>query len=278
MNQLVNGLAWETGCTETRLYILYKNILIIFLAVLKILSKVISINLMSVVVRPSLIEIFPESKRPSALPDHVYAVLKQRILSCALLPAQRLVEKNLCDELGISRTPLREALNRLSHEELVSFQPHAGYRVAAITLDGFRNLIELRTIVEPQGAALAAQRATSADAAKLREYAALSYNPGDDRSFAEYCRANARFHLCIVRTAHNPMLENIVMSALDMYQRPTYLRIGRQMDPGNPSAKHLAIADAIARHDEAEARAIMRQHIQGGGERIMEALRAAGYS
>jgi len=233
---------------------------------------------MTPLARPSLIEIVPETKRPSALPDHVYAVLKQRILSCALLPNQRLVEKNLCDELGISRTPLREALNRLSHEELVSFRPHAGYRVAAITLDGFRNLIELRAIVEAQGAAFAALRATEEDVAMLREYATLSYNPGDDRSFGEYCRANARFHLCVVRAARNPMLENIVMSALDMYQRPTYMRIGRQMDPGNPSAKHQAIAEAIAQHDEAAAGAIMRQHIHGGGERIMEALKAAGYA
>src|SRR5260221_9345559 len=83
--------------------------------------------------RPSLIEIFPQATRPSALPDHVYAVLKQGILSCALQPNERLVEKKLCAELHVSRTPLREALNRLSHEELVSFQPHAGYRVAPIT-------------------------------------------------------------------------------------------------------------------------------------------------
>ena len=242
------------------------------------MSKLISINSMSVIIRPSLIEIFPETKRPSALPDHVYAVLKQRILSCALLPDQRLAEKNLCDELRISRTPLREALNRLSHEELVSFQPHAGYRVAAITLEGFRNLTELRGIVEPQAAGLAAQRATPEDVARLREYATLSYNPNDDQSFADYCRANARFHLCIVRTARNPMLGNIVMSALDMYQRPTYMRIGRQMDPGNPSAKHQAIAEAIARHDEEGARTVMRQHVLGGGERIMVALKSAGYS
>jgi DNA-binding GntR family transcriptional regulator len=232
---------------------------------------------MSVAIRPSLIEISPESKRPTALTDHVYTVLKRRILSCALLPDQRLVEKDLCDELGISRTPLREALNRLNHEELVSFLPHAGYRVAAITIEGFRNLIGLRSIVEPQSAALAAQRATPKDVAKLRACAILDYDPADDSSFVDYCRANARFHLCVVRTAGNPMLENIVMASLDMYQRPTYLRIGRQMDPANPSAKHQAITEAIAQNDAAAAQAIMYQHVQGGGARILEALIAAGY-
>jgi len=233
---------------------------------------------MSVAIRPSLIEISPETKRPSALPDHVYAVLKQRILSCVLLPNQRLVEKNLCQELAISRTPLREALNRLSHEELVSFQPHAGYRVAPITLDGFRNLIELRGMIEPPAAAMAAQRATPEDIRNLRACATLNYDPADDRHYVEYCRANARFHLCVVRTARNAMLENIVMSALDMYQRPTYMRIGRQMDPGNPSAKHHAIVDAIERHDADAAHAAMNQHVHGGGERILEALKAAQFT
>jgi DNA-binding GntR family transcriptional regulator len=208
----------------------------------------------------------------------VYAILKQRILSCSLLPGQRLIEKTLCAELGISRTPLREALNRLSHEELVSFQPHAGYRVAAITIEGFRNLIELRSVVEPRAAVFAAERATPEDVAKLRESATVTDDPGDDLRFADYCRSNARFHLNVVRAARNAMLENIVMSALDMYQRPAYLRIGRQMDPTNPSAKHRAIAEAIAVRDADQARDIMLKHVLGGGERILEALKSAGYT
>jgi DNA-binding GntR family transcriptional regulator len=233
---------------------------------------------MSIAVRPSLIEISPEAKRPAALPDHVYAILKQRILSCVLLPNQRLVEKNLCQELKISRTPLREALNRLSHEELVSFQPHAGYRVAPITLEGFRNLTELRAMIEPPAAAMAAQRATPEDIRNLRACATLDYNLDDDRHYVDYCRANARFHLCVVRTTRNSMLENIVMSALDMYQRPTYMRIGRQMDPGHPSARHHAIVDAIERHDAPAAYAAMNLHVHGGGERILEALKEAKFT
>ena len=232
---------------------------------------------MSLLVRPSLIEIEPHTVRPSALPDHVYAVLKQRILTCALAPGERLIEKQLCAELSVSRTPVREALNRLSHEELVSFQPHAGYRVAAISIAAFRNLVELRSLVEREAAGLAATRASPAQAAGLRELATIAFDPNDDRGFVEYCRANARFHLAVVRCAANPMLENIVMSALDLYQRPTYLRVGRQKDPTNPSAKHRAIAQAIAKGDAEAARTIMFQHVRGGGDRILEALRIAGY-
>lgn len=228
-------------------------------------------------VRPSLVELGAERSRPTALPDHIYAVLKRKILSCALIPGQRLMEKKLCEGLQVSRTPLREALNRLNHEELVTLTPNAGYRVAPITLDGYHHLTELRAIIEPQAAALAAARATATDIAELRALATLAFDPNDDQGFVEYCRANARFHLRVVRTAGNPMLENIVMSALDMSQRPAYLRIGRQLDPSNPSAKHHAIVDAIEAHDAALARQLMEKHVHGSGDRILEALKAAGY-
>ena len=229
-------------------------------------------------VRPSLIEILPHGIRPTALPDHVYSVLKQRILSCVLPPNQRLVEKVLCAELGVSRTPLREALNRLSHEDLVSFQPHAGYRVAGITLEGFRNLNELRAIVEPEAAALAAARATPAEIADMRQKATLSFDPSDDQGFVDYCRANALFHLAVVRSTHNAMLENTVMSALDMSQRPAYLRIGRQLDAADPSGKHQRIVDAIEQRKPDVARSLMQKHVLGSGNRIIAALAAAHYT
>jgi DNA-binding GntR family transcriptional regulator len=228
--------------------------------------------------RPSLVEIGPHTLRPMALPDHIYAVLKERILTCQLAPEERLVEKVICEQLRVSRTPLREALNRLGLEGLVSFQPHAGYRVSAITIEGFKNLTEFRAIVEPESAALAASRATPAEIAEMRRTATLEFDPRDDAGFVDYCRANALFHLSIVRAAHNTMLENAVMSALDMSQRPAYLRIGRQLDASVPSGKHHAIVDVIERHDATEARALMYKHVVGSGNRIIEALKAAKFS
>jgi DNA-binding GntR family transcriptional regulator len=67
------------------------------------------------------------------------------------------------------------------------------------------------------------------------------------------------------------------MSALDMSQRPAYLRIGRQVDPSNPSEKHHLIVDAIEQHDAALAQQRMEKHVRGSGDRIYEALQAAGY-
>src|SRR5450759_1269023 len=93
---------------------------------------------------PSLIELDPAVTRPAALPDRIYATLKHRILTCAMLPSVRIVEKDLCSEMQVSRTPLREALNRLALEGLVTIAPFRGYAVAPLTIDGFRELCEVR--------------------------------------------------------------------------------------------------------------------------------------
>lgn len=161
---------------------------------------------MSPLARPSLIEIRPEAIRPTALPDQVYALLKERILTCRFAPEERLIELKLTEQLKVSRTPIREALNRLAHDGLVTIHPNSGFRVAPITLADFRNLTEYRAVVEPEGAAFAAERATKLQIAEMRRLATLSFDPTDDHHFAEYCRANAAFHLAVARAASNPML------------------------------------------------------------------------
>ena len=82
---------------------------------------------------PSVIELDPAISPPTALPDRIYATLKHRILTCAMRPGERIVEKELCKEMQVSRTPLREAFNRLSLEGLIVLSPYRGYAVAPVT-------------------------------------------------------------------------------------------------------------------------------------------------
>ncbi len=228
---------------------------------------------------PSLVEITQSGFGSVALPDRLYAILKARILTCELNPGERLVEKNLCDEFAISRTPLREAINRLINEKLVEIQAHRGYHVTPLRVDEFRMLNEFRRIVEPQVAALAASRASKETIETLRKYADLpSYTIGDEESFREYCRYNSLFHLHLVRATGNHLLEESVMDALDKYQRPAYLGIGRQLDSGNPSKEHHSIVDAIESHDAFKAQMVMHQHIYTGEDRISKALASEGIS
>jgi DNA-binding GntR family transcriptional regulator len=228
--------------------------------------------------KPSLVEIPDMPKGRSNLPDQIYYELKRRILTGEVAPDQHLREKQLCEELNVSRTPLREALNRLSNEDLVIYRPHRGYQTAPFSVEDFRNLKDLRLIVEPKVAALAAMRASTRDISALREGACMpEVSAGDDETFIEFCRANAQFHLLLVKASKNHLLANIVMSSLDQYQRPAYLGIGRLTNAAKASKCHFDIVDAVAAKDPVKAEVIMANHIIGGHERITKALIEAGY-
>lgn len=228
--------------------------------------------------KPSLVEITTESPEKKSLPERIYSELKRQILSGRIKPEQHLREKDLCEQLKVSRTPLREALNRLGNEDLVVFRPHCGYLAAPLSSERFRELQDLRLIVESKVAALAAVRATEDEIRALRAAATMpEIIPGEDESFIRFCQANAYFHLLLVRASRNSMLEGIVMAALDLYQRPAYLGIGRVPDRQKPSRRHHEIVDAIEARDTMKAETIMAHHVIGGSERIIKSLIEAGH-
>lgn len=226
---------------------------------------------------PSVIELDPAISPPAALPDRIYATLKHRILTCWMLPGERIVEKELCKEMQVSRTPLREAFNRLSLEGLIVLSPYRGYAVAPVTVNAYRELCELRRIVEGGTAALAAKMATPQDTQRMTETAETRYTPGDRESYLGYLRKNSAFHLSVVQATKNRQLEAILMSALDRHQRPLYLGLDVGIDGQASTEEHIEITDAVSNHDPERARRLMVQHIAKAEDRIVAALRAAGY-
>jgi GntR family transcriptional regulator, rspAB operon transcriptional repressor len=225
----------------------------------------------------SLIELDPTVSPPVALPDRIYATLKHRILTCTMLPGSRIVEKELCSEMQVSRTPLREALNRLALEGLVTIAPYRGFAIALLTLAGFRELCEVRRILEAEAGALAAQRATDADLTRLAGLAELKYRREDRQTYEKYLRANSAFHLALVKCTRNVRLEALVMAALDQHQRPLYMGLGVGVDGKASTAEHLEIIEALRRRSSAKVRKVILEHITRGEDRIARALIAAGY-
>jgi DNA-binding GntR family transcriptional regulator len=187
---------------------------------------------------PSLVELDPSqaSSVPQAMPTRLYGLIKHRVLTGQLKPGVRIIETELSAEFSVSRTPLREALNRLAHEGLLVLNPYKGYSVTPLSIAHFRELCELRRILEPEAAALAAARATAEDIASLRSHAVLSYTPKNPNSYGDYLRANGSFHLALVRSTRNRMLEGMVMSALDRHQRPCYLGLDVGIDSTSRSS------------------------------------------
>lgn len=225
----------------------------------------------------SLLDIEPAVSRPAALPDRIYAVLKHRILTCSMRPGEKIVEAALCQEMQVSRTPLREAFNRLSLEGLIEMRPYRGFAVAPVTVAGYKELCEFRRIIESGSAGLAAERATPEAIERLLAVAETRYTPGDKDTYSGYLRANSAFHLELVRAARNTQMESVVMSALDRHQRPLYLGLDAGVDAAASTAEHFAIVEAVRRGDAALASELMSRHIGKAENRIAKALEAAGY-
>lgn len=228
---------------------------------------------------PSLVELDPSKvlSAPQAMPVRLYGLIKHRVLTGQLKPGVRIIETELSAEFSVSRTPLREALNRLAHEGLLVLHPYKGYSVTPLSIAHFRELCELRRILEPEAAALAAERAKPSDLEALRAHAVLAYTPKNPNSYVDYLRANGAFHLALVRSTGNRMLEGMVMSALDRHQRPCYLGLDVGIDSVTSTKEHFEIIAAIERRDTATARTLMAAHIGNAEERISNSLRAAGY-
>src|SRR5215470_5171063 len=129
----------------------------------------------------------PMPARPAAplqiqsVVDHVYTALRERILSGDLPRGTKLRQASLAEELGVSRTPLREALRRLSTEGLVDFSPNRGATVSELDFGDMRHAWSARVALEPGAARLAAERRDDEAIAAMREAVAEQRRFGDDR-------------------------------------------------------------------------------------------------
>ena len=222
-----------------------------------------------------LIDLSPELPIREAMPDRMYAVLKHRILTCAVEPGWKVNEKVLAEEFGASRTPLREAMNRLALEGLLKLEPYKGYVVSPVTAEDIRHLSEVRRIVESESAALAAQRATDEDCKRLQDLCHLRYVPGNRQTYETYLRANTAFHIAVARCSKNRRLEQIVASVLDEMHRPLYLGLDVGIDALAATKEHIELVDAIRARKPELAKKVMADQLLHAEGRVQDVLLAA---
>lgn len=196
--------------------------------------------------------------------DVAYAALRDRILSGDLPPGSRLVQHELAAALGMSLTPLREAIRRLDGEGLVDLDTHRDVRVAAMDATEARQLLEVRLWLDPAAAELAAQRRTDADLTALRAAAARVLPVTRSRG-EEALAAHRAFHRAVHVAAHNDVLVRMLDDLWDKGDR--YRRLGLHLPPADEGRtrdhrEHGALLELITAEDAAGARDLMRTHIE----------------
>ncbi|SDL63109.1 DNA-binding transcriptional regulator, GntR family [Glycomyces sambucus] len=197
--------------------------------------------------------------------DQVYGALRERIVTVGLRPGARLIERDLAAEFEVSRIPLREALQRLAADGLVTTVPGQGSIVTVPTPKDIADLFDVRAGLEPVAARLAAANAGPRDLDRLKE----CVRPRTDAETRT--EANAAFHRELVAAARNPLLAQI-MEPLEARMRWLF-HLTVERDPVRQREEHAELLDALMAPDADRAAAVALAHIEDGRAFTLEAAR-----
>ena len=218
----------------------------------------------------------PDRLNIASVVDQVYEAIRERITSGSLPRGARVHQEDLAVELGVSRTPVREALRRLAAEGLVEMRTNRGARVADIDQGGMRGAYDARLVVEPGAARLAATRRLAEPLARMR--AAVAAQRRSLRSVERSFEANREFHLALVAASGNDYL-------LQLVERLWVARIGatiyeRQVETQERMVldvrEHEQILEAIEAGDGRRAESLTRRHLADAMKRSLDILGSGG--
>jgi len=193
----------------------------------------------------------------ASLADQAYHAIRGLIVSLELAPGAVIDERQLVERLAIGRTPVREALRRLAQERLVEVYPRRGMFVSGVDVRELARLSEVREVLEPEAARLAAERATDAD---RRELGALLAEL--DTTGGELMALDERIHRAVYRAAHNDLLEATLEQYYVLALRIWSMALDRAHDLEEAVEEHRALLEAIRSGDAERAADTMRAHVQ----------------
>jgi DNA-binding GntR family transcriptional regulator len=214
--------------------------------------------------------------RSRSLTQDAYGQIKSAIIANELKPGQQLKEEELASQLGISSTPLREALAKLEQEWLIETIPHRGKFVAEITPDNVKELFEVRCELEGLAVELAMPSLVLNDLEDLGAYLETvkeQYQQADDFDQSLWFESETRLHELIIQNCGNQWLIRLLTTLNDHIWR---IRGFRVTTPGTDTRQsfleHLAIWEAIQAKDVAKTKELMEEHLRNAGERLTRFL------
>ncbi|MCI8417143.1 MAG: GntR family transcriptional regulator [Lachnospiraceae bacterium] len=210
------------------------------------------------------------------LRDVVFCTLRQAILKGELEPGERLMEMHLAKRLGVSRTPIREAIRKLELEGLVVMIPRRGAVVASITEKDLRDVLEVRRTLESLAVEVACERISAEDLERLKEAGTQFQKSRDGGDLVELAQADMAFHEVIYEATGNLRLMSILNNLREqMYRyRMEYLKDTSGHERLNQ--EHARIYQGIYQRDKEMACQAIREHIDNQEAAIIAAIRENG--
>ena len=203
--------------------------------------------------------------------ERAYLLIRDQIVTLRLAPGSVIEEASLREELGLGRTPIREALQRLAHENLVTFVPHRGTFVSDINLTDLHRLTEVRTEIEGYAARLAAERATAGDREQMQALIA-ELRTIDEADVHPLIRLDQRIHRLVYQATRNAFLQAMLEETFNLSLRIWFLGLDRGVRLKQAVEEHRRLLDAIVSSDADRAESAMRQHVTGFEHAIRKVL------
>ncbi len=207
-------------------------------------------------------------KRPPRLGDEVYKTIYAQLMSQEILPGSRISIDNLARELGVSQTPIREALSRLEAQGLVVKTHLIGFSATSqIDRERFEQLYDLRLLLEPFAARKAAEHITPEQFDALRRLADEMSGMGPGRvSYSDFAGLDSQFHDLVAQASGNVLVQE-TLANLHIHMHLFRLFHHRQA-ASTANTEHAALIAALEARDADRAEAVMRAHIEQSHERF----------
>ncbi|AJD43409.1 GntR family transcriptional regulator [Rhizobium sophorae] len=203
--------------------------------------------------------------------------LRQLILDNKWAPGYQATEQEVASQLGMSRTPVREALMRLQQDGLVSVIPRHGMRVLPISISDMKEIYEILTSLESTAAELAASRQLSEDQLRGLEKATADMDHALSQDDLErWAQADARFHEQLLELGGNQMLKSVVLNFIDRAHRVRMVTLKMRPKPVNSTREHAELVQAIREGDREKARNIHKAHRERAGKELLDLLERLG--
>ncbi|MEG1311362.1 MAG: GntR family transcriptional regulator [Romboutsia sp.] len=204
------------------------------------------------------------------LRDVVFENLRGAILEGRLKPGQRLMEVQLAEQLGVSRTPVREAIRKLELEGLVVMLPRKGAYVANMSLKDIIDVLEIRASLEGLSASLAAERISPEDIDRLEKISKEFEESTIASDVDILLKKDVEFHECIFESTNNKKLHSLINSLWEQVYRFRVTYISDYDSSINIVNEHKLILDAIKKGDNELAKKYATEHIEKAEQFIID--------
>ncbi len=211
-------------------------------------------------------------QKPVGLTDWAYERIKGSILNLDYVPGAQLQIERLSDLLGISRTPIREALLRLEQDGLVRVAPRVGYFVSDVSRRDLEELYEIRELLESRAIKQSVENMTDDDLDRIDQLLEASAAAVDENNIDRFLEIEIDFHNFLTYHSGNQRLISILESFQDLTYRWRKLSLRSAESPKLSLVEHEVIADAVRNRDGELASRLMSEHICKARDRILQVV------